>query len=63
MKRKNLIIFLFIAIITLSFTHSPYGLVKFVFDGDTILLDTDEKVRYLGIDAPEIGYEGEKSEV
>ena len=53
MKRKNLIIFLFIAIITLSSTHYPYGLVKFVFDGDTILLDTDEKVRYLGIDAPD----------
>lgn len=62
MKRKNLIIFLLIVFITLSFTHPPYSLVKFVYDGDTILIDTGEKVRYLGIDAPEIGREGKKSE-
>jgi len=32
--------------------------VRAVLDGDTIVLDTGEKVRYLGIDAPEIGHNG-----
>lgn len=36
--------------------------VKFVYDGDTILLSNGEKVRYLGINAPEIDHEGGKSE-
>lgn len=61
MKLKNLI-FLSMPLITLSFTHPLYHLVKFVYDGDTILLDTGEKVRYSGIDAPEIGHKGEKNE-
>lgn len=34
------------------------GKVKMVFDGDTILLETGEKVRYLGIDAPEVAHAG-----
>jgi len=63
MKRKNLIILFFIALISLSSTISlSYHLVKRVYDGDTILIETGEKVRYLGIDAPEIGGQGEKSE-
>jgi micrococcal nuclease len=31
--------------------------VRAVLDGDTILLDTGEKVRYLGIDAPELSHD------
>ena len=31
------------------------AIVKFVYDGDTILLDNNQKVRLLGIDAPEKG--------
>ncbi len=62
MNRKNLLPFLFIALLGLSFGHPTNELVKSVYDGDTILLETGEKVRYLGIDAPEIGYEGKKSE-
>jgi micrococcal nuclease len=34
------------------------GTVVAVFDGDTILLDSGEKIRYLGIDAPEVAHEG-----
>jgi len=30
------------------------GLVKWVIDGDTIVLESGEKVRYLGIDTPEM---------
>ncbi|HOP47175.1 MAG TPA: thermonuclease family protein [Desulfobacteraceae bacterium] len=39
----------------------PYE-VKYVFDGDTILLSDGQKVRYTGIDAPEIAHEGQESE-
>lgn len=33
------------------------GMVVKVFDGDTVLLNSGEKVRYLGIDAPEVAHE------
>jgi endonuclease YncB( thermonuclease family) len=36
--------------------------VKYVFDGDTVLLKSGKKVRYLGIDAPEIDHEEGKHE-
>lgn len=38
------------------------GKVEHVLDGDTIILETGEKVRYLGIDAPETGHRGEPSQ-
>jgi micrococcal nuclease len=46
-----------IAVIGLSFSRSPYERTKVVYDGDTILLESGIKVRYLGIDAPEMGYD------
>lgn len=36
--------------------------VRFVYDGDTILLSNGEKVRYLGINAPELDPEGNRHE-
>jgi micrococcal nuclease len=46
--------------------HDPIvGDVKDVTDGDTIQVKTDEghwKVRFIGIDTPEVGYNGEASE-
>ena len=62
MNRKNLLQILIIAFICLSFSHSASNRVQFVYDGDTILLKTGEKVRYLGIDAPEMDYEAKESE-
>ncbi|UCB48932.1 MAG: thermonuclease family protein [Deltaproteobacteria bacterium] len=62
MNRKNLLGILLIGFISLSFAHSAYNKVQSVYDGDTILLETGEKVRYLGINAPEMDYEGKKSE-
>ncbi len=45
------------------FPHTPAafgtpssGTVVKVFDGDTVLLESGEKVRYLGIDAPEVAH-------
>lgn len=63
MRRKDLIIVLLAAFIGLSFTQEAYRRVGTVFDGDTIRLESGEKVRYLGINAPEIGHEeGEETE-
>ena len=49
-------------LVTLIFSFAPvaYERVDSLYDGDTILLNSGEKVRYLGIDAPEIGRKGEK---
>jgi micrococcal nuclease len=63
MRRKDLIIVLLAAFIGLSFTQESYRRVGNVLDGDTIQLENGEKVRYLGINAPEIGHgEGEETE-
>lgn len=56
MGRKDFFAVLLVACLGLCFTPSPYTRVKTVYDGDTVLLETGEKVRYLGIDAPEMGY-------
>jgi micrococcal nuclease len=42
--------------------YSQHGLTVFVFDGDTILLKNGERVRYLGIDTPEIRHDGQESD-
>lgn len=63
MRRKDLIIVLLAAFIGLSFTQETYHRVKTIFDGDTIQLDSGKKVRYLGINAPEMGHEeGEEAQ-
>jgi endonuclease YncB( thermonuclease family) len=36
--------------------------VKYVIDGDTVILSDDRKVRLIGIDTPEIGYDDRPSE-
>ena len=58
MKRKYLIIVLCLACIHLAFSGPAHHLVRFVYDGDTILVEGGERVRYLGIDAPEMGRDG-----
>lgn len=42
------------AVVKLPFKRQEYHYVKKVFDGDTILLASGEKVRLLGIDTPEM---------
>ncbi|MEN8246581.1 MAG: thermonuclease family protein [Thermodesulfobacteriota bacterium] len=37
-------------------------LVRYVIDGDTIILKSGEKVRYIGIDTPEIDHENKRDE-
>jgi len=54
MRRKTLIALFLTAFFGLSLASSSFH-VRFVFDGDTIQLQNGEKVRYLGIDTPEMG--------
>jgi micrococcal nuclease len=48
----------------LSWGGSPpgSGKVAFVCDGDTIILESGERIRYLGIDAPEVAHESAKAD-
>ena len=58
MRHKNLIILFFIVFLSIAYAEPSFYSVKYVYDGDTILIDNGEKVRYLGIDAPEMGHKG-----
>lgn len=62
MKRKSLIIIIFLVCQTFAYAQPSHHRVKYVYDGDTILIDSGERVRYVGIDAPEIGREGKETE-
>jgi len=62
MERKHLAVVFIIALLSLAFAHHCHHAVKHVVDGDTILLETSEQVRYLGIDAPEFGHDGVPNE-
>jgi len=62
MRPLKIIFIIILASVCLSLTRAGYHRVKFVYDGDTILLDNKEKVRYLGINSPEIDHKGGKSE-
>jgi micrococcal nuclease len=56
------IILIFLQGLSLSLTSFAFHRVVFVYDGDTVLLKNGAKVRYLGINTPEIDHEGNKSE-
>lgn len=62
MKRKNLIIPLIFLAVTVSSWDTGYEKVKYIYDGDTILLNNNIKVRYIGIDSPEIDHNGLRHE-
>jgi len=61
-KITFLIILILLQGLSLSLTSFAFHRVVFVYDGDTVLLKNGAKVRYLGINTPEIDYEGGKSE-
>lgn len=54
-RRRLLILLLLTAFVGVSFRGGEFHKVKTVFDGDTILLQTGQKIRYFGIDTPEMG--------
>ncbi len=43
-------------------TAQTWHKVRWVNDGDTIVLDTGQRVRYIGINAPEIDHEDQKAQ-
>ena len=55
MKRKKLILLLFILLVTLAFAGPPPYLVDYVYDGDSVRIETGQRVRYAGINAPVAG--------
>ena len=58
--------FLGVLVLVLSFTNWSFAatehMVKWVNDGDTIVLNNGQRVRYIGINAPEIDHENQKAE-
>jgi micrococcal nuclease len=62
MRAKKFILLIILSTFCLSLTSTAYRSVRFVYDGDTILLDGGDSVRYIGIDTPEIDHKGRKSE-
>jgi len=65
MKFKKITFFIILILLqglSLSLTSFAFHRVVFVYDGDTVLLKNGAKVRYLGINTPEIDYGGGKSE-
>ena len=64
MNRKNLLGILLIGLPSLPFAHSTRDHVEIVYDGDTIILypGNGKEGEILGIDAPEAGYEGNRSD-
>lgn len=54
-RRCALILLLLLLLLfpALSYAQEREGRVRKVIDGDTIMMDTGEKIRYIGIDAPE----------
>ncbi len=62
---KLIIKILLSLLLVLTFSNSVYAFnayVKYVIDGDTIVLSNGKKVRYLAINAPEIAHYDQKGE-
>ena len=65
-KYRHVEAFAWILVLILSFTNLSIAAtehkVMWVNDGDTIVLDNGNRVRYIGINAPEIDHENQKAE-
>ncbi len=61
MKKIALSIFVLLALIGQSFAEQWFT-VKWVDDGDTIVLENKEKIRYLGMNTPEIAHPDKSAE-
>lgn len=55
MRKMHLWLLVFPLLLGFAFISPSHFYIRAVFDGDTILLKNGEKVRYAGIDAPEMG--------
>ena len=55
-------IFIFVILSTPSSPAQTWHTVKWVDDGDTIILSTGQRIRYIGINAPEIDHKEQKAQ-
>jgi len=62
MNSKKLFQLVIIVFICMALKPAILYKVIFVYDGDTVLLANGEKIRYLGINTPEINHENRKNE-
>ena len=62
MSRLSIFIVLFNVFICMASANKTHYTVNYIYDGDTILLYNNIKIRYIGIDAPEIGHENDVHE-
>jgi len=61
-RASKLFLLIILSVSCLSLTTTVHRSVIFVYDGDTILLDGGDIVRYIGIDTPEIDHKKRKHE-
>ena len=63
---KRLIALTLVCLLFFLFQQASYAdtwdRVKWVIDGDTVVLANGQKVRYIGINAPELAHDGHKAE-
>lgn len=57
----TLVCLLFFLFLQVSYADTWHR-VKWVIDGDTVVLSNGQKVRYIGINAPELAHDGHKAE-
>ncbi len=62
MRRFGLLVLLFFFLLPSCYAYRQIHYVRWVIDGDTIVLENGQKVRYAGINAPEIPHEDEPGE-
>lgn len=62
MKSITLIAVYILGFCTPCFAASSCVGIRYVHDGDTVVLTTGEQVRYVGMDAPEMGRKGAKNQ-
>ena len=61
--RRTAVLFLLLAVLACTAVgEAEWATVKHVTDGDTILLSDGRRVRYIGIDSPEIDHDGQRAE-
>jgi endonuclease YncB( thermonuclease family) len=56
------LLYMFITIAPELSSAQTWHTVRWVNDGDTIILDNGKRVRYIGINTPEIDHEGQKAQ-
>lgn len=61
-KRWKIVFVLLTILIPHSLFAGDASFVRYVIDGDTVILKNGEKVRFIGIDAPEIDHENKHAE-